>query len=339
MESIWKERLIEKNWSPRAAQQIQFCLAPSTLRIYNNNICKLQQFCELRNIQFPPTSSGIIADFLCSIADSSSRPRSALNVAHAAITFYFRITNQPNPCDQNIGYLMTALVKSGTVSTIKKPNILPAQPFTDLFTKLGDNEKMSLKDLRMKTIVLLAFAFMLRPSDIAPKSVVYDGSTGDVTSLVFNTNNIRFEDNGNLTIVFHGIKNDLRRDGFVTTIPSLDNSILDPVRCLKMYIERTDSVRPTDSKPVFISLSKPFKALSASSIGQILQNAIKMAGLDSTKYSAKSFRPTGATRAIEAGLDANKCRRVGRWASEDCFFTHYVHDKTPAMFTEKVLKP
>ena len=54
-------------------------------------------------------------------------------------------------------------------------------------------------------------------------------------------------------------------------------------------------------------------------------------------FSAKSFRPTGATVAIEEGHDAADVMKVGRWKTQTVFYEHYVHSKTPASFTESII--
>ncbi|KAH3789161.1 hypothetical protein DPMN_167333 [Dreissena polymorpha] len=54
---------------------------------------------------------------------------------------------------------------------------------------------------------------------------------------------------------------------------------------------RTRTHKPT-SGPVFISLREPFSPLRASAIAKVLEDGIKLAGLEGQGYSAKSFRPT-----------------------------------------------
>ena len=121
---------------------------------------------------------------------------------------------------------------------------------------------------------------------------------GNISKNVFSMRDVCFQESGEVTLYFRGIKNDTNRDGFYTTIPPCDRSHLDPVDAFKVYTQRTENVRPSDLEPVFITLNKPYQALSAGSIADILNECIKMAGLDCSVYSAKSFRPTGAIRAI-----------------------------------------
>ncbi len=57
--------------------------------------------------------------------------------------------------------------------------------------------------------------------------------------------------------LFLGIKNDMSRTGFQVLVPGSSDKKLDPVGTLKVYIERTESVRPKSTVPVFIALLPP----------------------------------------------------------------------------------
>lgn len=52
------------------------------------------------------------------------------------------------------------------------------------FQSLKDNEQLTLKQLRLKAITLLALTFMTRPSDLAPRAQVFDASDNSVDMCV-----------------------------------------------------------------------------------------------------------------------------------------------------------
>ena len=187
---------------------------------------------------------------------------------------------------------------------------MPIAPFRDLFMGWPDNHKLSIKDLRLKAITLLALTLMLRPSDIAPKSVYFDAVSNTSKPVIFSTDNLCFAE-GNLTVTFHGIKNDTSRSGFEVTIPSSVEEKLDPVQTLHSYIEKTQKYRPEVVKPVFLSLNPPFKAITAPTVSKIMEEAIKLAGLGGVGYTAKDFRPTGATVAIDTDCDPDIVMKLG----------------------------
>ena len=62
-----------------------------------------------------------------------------------------------------------ALIRVNTLCPKGRTNILPSQLFMFMFRKRGHNDRLTLSQLRQKTIPLLAFAAICRPSKIAPK--------------------------------------------------------------------------------------------------------------------------------------------------------------------------
>ena len=109
----------------------------------------------------------------------------------------------------------------------------------------------------------------------------------------------------------------------------LSNRILDPVQCLKDYIDRTCEMRPSDTKPLFISLKPPNKALKADTIGYILEEAICLVGLKDRGFTA--------TLAMNAGILPETAMQVGRWKTKEVFFNHYVYPRLPKNYSEKIL--
>lgn len=170
---------------------------------------------------------------------------------------------------------------------------------------------------------------MARPSDLAPRAVFLDRD--DIYSqFTFSIDKVKFLELGKMQIIFQRIKNVYQRDGVSCTIPTASNTKVDPVSAMRNYINRTNLQRLTSmDKGVFLTVMKPYHALSSSSVAAILQEAIQLAGLSGKGYTAKSFRPTAATKAVAAGCDPNIARRVGRWKSQQVF---YVHTVTPDNF-------
>jgi hypothetical protein len=337
MENFWEERLTKIGWSDRAIAQVKFGWADSTRDLYSNMLNKCKDFCYRKGFDYPPQESHIVAAFLCELADGTLKPASYLNSATAALSAMYTGLGWTNiASDADISMLKRALVKSGTRAPRERSTVMPVKPFIDMFLRWEENDLLPIKDLRLKTITLLALTVMLRPSDIAPRSKIFDPVMNITKNIVFSKDNIQFNEDGSATLSFFGIKNDLHRSGFVERLPPHSVAKLDPVAALKVYIERTESFRPTQDKPLFLTLSQPFRAISSSTVASILESAITRAGLDNQMYTA-SFRPTGATLAIESGKDPDMVMKMGRWKTRSVFMDHYVHSRTPEEFTEDIL--
>ena len=214
---------------------------------------------------------------------------------------------------------------------------MPITPLRQLLYSLGDNHSMGISNLRLKTVVSLALVFMLRPSDIAPRTVKLNKDLGTVEKRIFSTSQVQLTLDS-ITITFHGIKNDTSRSGFQVTLPSAESDVLDPVQTLATYIERTTSHRAqAQGSPVFLTLQPEYRTISADTVRNILDTTINMAGLAGMGFSAKSFRPTGATYAVVLGYDPELVMRIGRWKMRSVFFEHYIHSQVPKDYTSSLL--
>jgi hypothetical protein len=278
-------------------------------------------------------------DFLSQVAAKSKRPKSIVFGTVSALQALYSALEH-NPITPEVRLVADGIVKCRTIVPMQQTPVMPIQPFIDLFSSWPDNDSLSVKQLRMKAICLMALVFMLRPSDIAPRSQVMNESAASHHDAVFSTSHLDFMPDGSLTVRFHGIKNDYDRDGFSVTIPHLPGQFdkCDPVLSLQAYIEATKQFRRSlPSSPVFLTLNKPYRAIDASTVSSVLSESIKLAGLSSHQYSPRSFRPTGATQAINCGIHPDIARHIGRWRSQDTFNKHYVHTKVPDSYTQNIL--
>lgn len=126
---------------------------------------------------------------------------------------------------------------------MQRSRIMDVSAFTRMFRSWQCNDALSLKQLRMKTITLLAIVLMLRPSDVAPKATSFDISAGIASRFTMSTDHVNFGADGSATVCFFGIENDTQRTGFEVTLPPSSDVQVDPVRALRVYIDRTAAVR------------------------------------------------------------------------------------------------
>ncbi len=299
-------------------------------------LARLASMCQLDSVGCCTTKE--LADFLCLLADSSDRPASQLKSAMAAVSCLFSALDKPSPShDPVVLSLVRALNKTSTTKPAKRTAIMPLQPFNDLFLSWPDNDSLDLEKLRLKSITLTAIAFMARPSDLAPRGVSFDPVTFCVTKQVLSVHNIHFNDDGSMTVHFFATKNDSTRSGFEVRVPGASHPKSDPVRCLQTYISRTESVRPCDTAPLFIGLRQPHDAISSATIAKVLDRAIELAGLDRSKYSARNFRPSAATAAVDAKVPTETAMQLGRWKTREVFLNHYVYPHAPDDYTDNVV--
>ncbi len=312
--------------------------SPSTLRQYNTVVQKFCAYCVRVGKVFPCASEQVLSDYLCEVGHSSPRPRSQLNVTLAALRCMYDALNAGRPLDSGrLQALVRGITKSCTLEPMRKTPVMPIDKFVELFELWPENDVLTIKELRLKVICLIALVFMLRPSDIAPHGLVMDSDNSETTSMSFSEDQVEFTDAG-MSFTFHAIKNDSSRDGFKVSVPRASNAKVDPVAAMEAYMRRTASIRASiPGRPVFLALQRPYKGLSASAVAKVLNSSIELAGLGGQGFSAKCFRPTGATKAVDSGLKPDTARHIGRWANPDVFEKHYLHTRVPDTYVDKVL--
>ena len=82
----------------------------------------------------------------------------------------------------------------------------------------------------------------LWPSDISPKSVVFNTDTHQSDHILITQEQLTFHSDGSHTVRLLGIKNDTSRSGMEVTIPPGDVVKLDPIQSLKEYVAKMASV-------------------------------------------------------------------------------------------------
>lgn len=331
--NLWRGRLRDANWGESEITRLLLSWAPSTMVTYDTQVKKYISFCVQAGYNPESVPSSVMAQYFAQQAQASQRPKSLLTVCSAALKCYFEAIGEPSPINADVRKMIQGLIKSGTFKPMERSKTMPRQPFVDLFLQWPDNEQLELEKLRLKAITLMALCLMLRPSDIAPRAVKVQG--GSVVKYQFTTDMLLFLDNGSVEVYLSGIKNDYHRDGFRVYLRPSSVAKVCPVKALKLYLQRTGGMVVV--RPVFTPLRYPFDALSSASIAKILSEAIQLAGLAGHGFTPKSFRPTGATAAIENDVNPSFARFTGRWASQECFEKHYVHAQPPSVMSDAIL--
>jgi len=257
-------------------------------------------------------------------AQKAVRPESMLRSVVSALKHYCVATLSHDPIDDHMNRLIKGLIRAETEKPRDRTNVMPIAPFVTLFSGWKCNNDLSVKDLRQKAVTLLALSALCRPSDLAPPSIL-------------KRSQLCFHEKESLSITFFGIKNDYSREGFQVQVKGTNNPAVDPVKCLYTYIERTEYC-VSDVGPLFITLIPPFRQITPSVVSQILNKSICDAGLDKKLYTAKCFRPTGASVLFNEGFSSDEVRRLGRWRSNNVMFDHYItaqQSASTALFQSK----
>ena len=241
-----------------------------------------------------------------------------------------------NTVTQDVNKLILSLVKCNTEAPMNSSKAMPTEPFVKLFLTWPGNWFLTVEQLRLQCLTLLALNVMLRPSDVAPMACTYDHDNNCFQKFIMTTDSVIFKKDGSVNLTFHGIENDTLRDGFEVNLRPGSCVQVDLVVTLCTHIERT-KYQWLSSRPLFLVLKPPFRPKSAKTVSTVLMKAITLVGLDNQGFNTKSFRPTGAMTAIQSGLNPDSIRKVGHWKCSETFENHYIHAQPESDFTDIIL--
>ena len=110
------------------------------------------------------------------------------------------------------------------------------------------------------------------------------------------------------------------------------------VETLSHYLKRTQSLREQETQ-LFLTYQKPYHAVSANTLRHWIMSMLKLAVIDTTRFSAHSTRSASPSAASQAGVPQMAILRTGGWSPEQTFAKHYCvpiqHKNT---FTEAIYK-
>ena len=291
----------------------------STLNSYDGVLKRFHRFCINNNYNYFPTTTAAVAHYFREISEKSERPGPSLITASAAIAGMYKGSQHADPTkNQLLTMLKQAIVNTGTKRPRTNTPVFPVDQLTEHISSWGDNSKLNIGQIRAKAICLLALVGLFRPSDLT----------------LINLGHLTFSDTG-VSIKNFGGKTDKDMAGIPTTITRASDILLCPVAALQNYIDKTKTTRESmEQKPVFVYLNNRPERLGSQRIANIMKTTLMKAGIDDT--TARSFRKTGASTAINKGADPDLVMKLGRWKSIDVFYKHYV-DWAQADLTDAIL--
>jgi len=116
------------------------------------------------------------------------------------------------------------------------------------------------------------------------------------------------------------------------------NNKLCPVTTLRAYQERTrDRRKDKEHSQLFISLIKPYNAVTSSTIARWLKSVLTKSGIDTGIFKAHSIRGASTSAAANAGVTTNDILNAADWSSESVFQKFYYRCEQKNTFGSSVL--
>jgi hypothetical protein len=177
----------------------------------------------------------------------------------------------------------------------------------DYIRDMNDNERLSLKQLTLKTVSLMALISSQRVQSI--HNICLSSMSVDDAKYVFYLGRIKQS-----------------RPSFKSLYMTLskfpDEEKLCIFKCLSEYLKRTEDIRNGCDK-VFISYLKPHKHVTKSTIARWIKTFLGLAGVDIKKFSAHSTRAASSSAAKQNGVPIREILNKAGWSSEKTFLKFY----------------
>ena len=190
---------------------------------------------------------------------------------------------------------------------------------------LGENEDLQPRDLSWKSVTLVALVTASRSSDISALDTRFMNDLGD--KIVFQVKELE------------KTRKIGQKPRTVNIFEYKEDPKLDPVSCLRLYVERTRHLRPKEGNQLFISTVSPYGPVKSSTIAGWIKRLLGLSGVDTSIWTAHSTRGASTSKAqnvgvtVQAILDSANWRSVGTYKK---FYNKPIDDAT-AEFQQKML--
>ena len=278
----------------------------STQKQYLTYIHRWIIFCRERNYDVFTSNVTYIIEFL-GILFQDGLSYSSINTARSAISAFLGVAKADSlGSDMLVTRFMKGVSRSRpTVARYK--NVWDVRLVLDMFRKQPLPEFLSLYDLSMRTVTLLALVSAQRSQSI---------------HLLDMDNMPREEDKFSFTLCGNFKQSRIGHETLEIILPAYQADIrLCIVRTLGIYLDRTAPLRK--SSKLFISTIQPFQPVSKDTISRWIRLALQMAGIDVGVYKAHSTRAAATSAAQRKGVNVKDILKVAGWAREATFARFY----------------
>ena len=112
----------------------------------------------------------------------------------------------------------------------------------------------------------------------------------------------------------------------VRVYPLQQGKNLCPVRTVLDYINRTIGVRPQEVQELFITSTKPHRAIAPKTGAQWILHSMDQAGIDTSTFKAHSICGASASGKVAKGLSCQELLSGGRWSNTSTLKKFYLRN-------------
>ena len=267
----------------------------------------------------------VIVDYIVELLDRGLEYRT-INVVRSAISAYHDLVD-----GQEVG--KHPLVKKAMRAVSNRKPVVSS--FFDVtwdidivldFLRPQVLENLSLKDLTIRTVMLLAMVTISRASELVKMKINQCSEPGEKMSFFIKSRKNSSNRKPTAPLQFFRF----------SECPSLC-----PVESVVAYRNRTSSLREDGEDQLFISYIKPHKAVTTVTIGRWIKQVLSLVGIDTSKFTGHSTRSASSSKARTKGATVNQIVQTGLWSGRSTWQKFYNKDiqvNPKQVFQESLLK-
>ena len=304
-----RRRYKEQQLSEEAAELMLSSWREKSAKSYDSQFQRWLGWCRARGADPISCPIGEVINFLADLFTQGYQ-YSSINAFRSAIS---SVHDKVDGCDVGQHPLVNRLLKGVFHQRPPQPRYTRTWDVglvTNYFKSKGENKSLLLPDVAHKLAMLMALTRPSRSADLANlnlnrRSYSQEGVTFLPTKLAKQSRQQK-----------HGT------EFFFPCYPHNDR--LCPVLALREYESRTTLIRGSHST-VFLSLNKPHKPVSSSTIARWLKSVLSKAGVNTEIFKAHSVRSASASTsaAATAGNTTGDILKAADWSNEAVFQKFY----------------
>ena len=293
--------------SENASNIIQQSWRPGTTKQYQSYLLRWESHCPEKKIN---SLAGTVIDGINFLSElyQEGLSYSSINTARSAPPAVISISGNVNFGNNAMVTRFMRGVFCSRPSLPRYKEIWDVSLVLNYIKKWQPLADIDLKTLTLKTVTLMALTSgqrcqTLHALDIDHMTVAPGYCSFEITQLLKTSKpNNHF---GQLKLITYAPDENLR-----------------VVTCLKEYLKRTEPLR-SGCKSLLVSYVKPHYKVSTNTISRWLKEVLKLSGIDTSIFTAHSFRFAASSAAKSSNVPIDKIMATAGWKSSETFRKFY----------------
>nr|XP_049696458.1 uncharacterized protein LOC126054527 [Helicoverpa armigera] len=285
----------------------------NTLNQYNSSLRSWWLYCKDNKLDFCDSNSTILLQYLTEKFNLGAS-YSTLNSHRSALSI---LLGQDVTCNDNTKRFFKGVYR--LKPPLSKYNATwDPKLVLDYLSNYFPNDSLTLKNLSLKTITLLALASAQRMQTLS--LIKFKNITFDSEKIIIKIDDL-------IKTSRPGIHQPL------IVLPYIkENPKVCPAVTLKHYIDKTSFLR-LQEEYIFISYQKPHKRVCSQTLSHWVKLILEQSGIDTKLYGAHSTRHASTSAAHRKGVNLEVIRKAAGWSESSHVFLKY-YNKDVSTSTE-----